>query len=166
MFPGNTMSDMPRYSLKNLLLAVTVIAITIAFGRAVYIGLTHVERAKNLSHVSWLPPSATNVSFYKSYNFTAYEFDISEGEFRRWASWYGVQPIGAPIRVWRYNFPDVESRDLGSDPSFDELEEWEATRTATVTDGLGFVERRPNGGGISVAYDRTTGRAYFQSNPR
>ena len=55
------MSDMPRYLLKNLLVAITVIAITIALGRAVYIGLTHVERGKNLPHVSWLPPSATNV---------------------------------------------------------------------------------------------------------
>lgn len=89
---------MPRYTLKGLLIAVTVLACGFGLVRS----LLHVETAENVARVHWLPTSASNVSYYKSYSFTAYEFDIPERDFRAWSYWE-VRPIGKPIEVARYN---------------------------------------------------------------
>jgi hypothetical protein len=157
---------MPRYSLRRLLVVVTVIAVLLAMLRSIYIGLTRVETGENVARVDWLPATATNVSYYKSYPFKSYEFDISEEEFREWA-WWDVQPITEPIRVARYNFFSVPPPGVG--PFSEELVEQHeayAARFAVVSDGLGYVHRQSNGGGVWVAYDRKRGRAFFHSAPR
>lgn len=147
---------MPRYSLKRLLLVVTAIAMVLAFLRSAYIHFTRVEYGRNVASVAWLPSSATNVSYYKSYSFTSYEFDISEAEFKAWA-WWDTEPISTPICVMRYDYPTAEKQAY--------VEHSEGSY-ACVTDGLGYTYRQSNGGGIQVAYDRKLGRAFFHSSPR
>jgi len=156
---------MPRYTLRGLLIAVTAIACGIGLLRGCYITLTHFESGENVEQVSWLPSAASNISYYRSYNFTAYEFDISESEFKHWI-WLDVRAITEPIKVYRYSHMTRGKPDFGLNPSFAELEQWEATYLARVSDGLYFNNRRSNGGGVTVAFDRTKGRAYFQTNPR
>jgi hypothetical protein len=130
-----------------------------------YITLTHFESAENVDRVTWLPPAASYISYYRSYNFTAYEFDISETEFKRWI-WLDVKPITQPVKIYRYSHRIRTNSDFGLNPSLAELEEWEATYRATVSDGLYYNDRRSSGGGVTVAFDRTKDRAYFQTNPR
>src|SRR5690554_1455303 len=43
------------------------------------------EIGEGLERVDWLPPKATNVSFIRSYSFTAYEFTIDEAGFKKFA---------------------------------------------------------------------------------
>ena len=147
------------------MIAVTAIACGLGFLRGCYITLTHFEFAENVERVSWLPPAATNVSYYRSYNFTAYEFDITEVEFKRW-TWLDVKPIAEPVKVYRYSHRKRANPDFGPNPSFEELEVWEATHRATASDGLYYNNRSSSSGGVTVAFDRTKGRAYFQTNPR
>lgn len=56
-------------------------------------GFTDVEIGENVARVSWLPDSASNVSFYRAYSYTAYEFDIAEADFLKWAERFSVKRI-------------------------------------------------------------------------
>ena len=157
---------MPRYSLRRLLVVVTVIACAIGFLRAAFVHFTHYETAENLARVDWLPESASNVSYYKSYNFTAYEFNIPEPDFKQWA-WWDLEEIKDPVKVDRYTFFAKRRLPMGPDatPSRQLEQEYES-RSAEVAHGLFYEYRSSSSGGVSVAYDRVKGRAYFQSNPR
>ena len=156
---------MPRYSLRGLLILVTAIGCCSGVLRSCYVELTHVETAENVKHVDWLPKTATNVSYFRSYAYTAYEFDISEPEFRRWTS-LEVKPISKPVTIARYSLMTRQQSELPPDATPAQFEAWEAERHATVADGFYYENRRGNGGGVSVAFDRTKGRVYFQTNPR
>jgi hypothetical protein len=152
-----------QFRLKHLLIFVTVVACGLAFLRAAYIGLTHVETGENVEHVKWLPKSASNVSYLRSYSFTAFEFDISESDFMDWSGWK-LQQISGPVRITRYCFSN--HADFGPNPSPEEIEAWENRNQALITDGLYYEHRQSNGGGVRVGYDRDKGRAFFQSSPR
>ena len=118
---------------------------------AVYRFLSHREVGENELSVKWLPKTATNVSYFRSYGFTAYEFDISESDFVKWSSWQ-LSPIERPVTVFRYchGNPAV---------AFD-------SKRAIVVNGLTYSYRYHNHGGVIVAYDRTKGRAFYWSAPR
>ena len=63
------------------------------------------EIGEDIPHVDWLPNSATNVSFYKSGSFTAYEFNISEPSFSEFAkakSWNIKEITGKPFKMLSY----------------------------------------------------------------
>jgi hypothetical protein len=133
-----------------------------------YRDLTEIETGENAAKVEWLPSSASNVSYYKSYSFTAYEFDINEAEFVNWSGW-NLSPITSPIRIARYCFfapiapkPDANS----SDDDWNKYATASASRSANIADGIYYKHVQTNGGGVSVAYDRQRHRAYFQSSPR
>lgn len=130
---------------------------------------SRVEEGENVRSVNWLPGSASNVSFFKSYLYTAYEFDIPEPEFIKWSGWK-LTTITQPVHVSRYCFFKVNT--LPSPAPNATNEEWEAfektrsTAIATITNGLYFEYLHGNGGGVRVAYDRDRGRAFFWSSPR
>jgi hypothetical protein len=152
---------MPRYTLRALLILVTALCCC----GGLFHALTRFETAENVARVDWLPQTASNVSYYRSYNYTAYEFDMSEAEFRKWM-WLDVQPITRPVKVRRYSLIASSRAYPGANPAAGEYEAWEAMREATVTDGLYHEHRRDDGGGVCVAYDRAKGRVFYQSNPR
>src|SRR5262245_53760868 len=126
---------MPRYTLKSLLIAVTIIGTTIGLLRGCFLALTHVETGENVDHVSWLPNSASNVSYYESYGYTAYEFDMSEDDFKKWVR-YDVKPITEPFHVLRYSHSTAMRTDIGPHPTPAEFEAWQAIWKATIKNGL------------------------------
>ena len=114
---------------------------------------THPKSGVAVARVDWLPEFASNISFYKTYSYTAYEFDISEDGFRDWAGNKEMVEITEPVAVERYNFPDTH---FPSDEN-----------TANISNALWWkTAPRGNGGGTLIAYDRDQGIAYFQDNPR
>ena len=123
----------------------------------IYRGLSNVEFGENMAHVDWLPGEAANVSYYKSYTWTAYEFDISEEGFRKWSKWE-IAPIEQPVSIARYSFmPALKAR------SREEVEK----ATAIVSNGLYYEQRDArSGGGTVVVFDRDASRVYYQRNPR
>jgi hypothetical protein len=139
-----------------------------------YRGFTRVEKGKHLKTVGWLPVEAPDVCFYRSYSFTAYEFDISEKGFLEWASRWEVKPITRPFEIRRYSGRLARARDLlSSRPADEDLNayerragEWQSLRCATIANGYCYEDKHSDGGGTWVAYDRSRGRAYYQSMPR
>ena len=156
------------FSLKKLLLATTVIAAAVWFARSAYQGFTQIEQGENASSVDWLPDKASHVSYFRSYMNTAYEFDIDEDGFRKWSRWDTAE-IRDPVTITRYSYFAKPRPELASDATAAEYQAYLTTmteRSATISDGLYYGYLQSNGGGVWVAYDRETGRAYYQSSPR
>jgi hypothetical protein len=153
-----------KFSLKWLFGAVAAAAFFIWS----VLAFTVVEYGENQASVNWLPKSATNVSYYQSYAFTAYEFAIPEAEFLKWSG-KKLMPIDETISIPRYCFPRTKVPVVGPNPTVQELDnqmQVYESRTAQVANGLHYTHRRQNGGGVIVAYDRDRGKAFFWSSPR
>ncbi|WP_145208236.1 hypothetical protein [Planctomycetes bacterium TBK1r] len=156
------------FSMKKRFFIVAFIAFAIWFVYGAYRGLTDVEIGESLQSVDWLPDAATNVSYYRSYLNTAYEFDISEREFREWSRW-DLTEITKPVQISRYLAFSTTLPEEPSNPTRAEIEALAlaiAKRGVTIRDGLYCGYLQGNGGGVWVGYDRDSGRAYYQSAPR
>jgi hypothetical protein len=154
-----------RFTLRSLFLGVALLACGLGCVAGMFRLHVAVERGENVARVHWLPKSAANVSYYRSYKFTAYEFDIPEADFIAWSQW-SLRPITSGKGVKRYNYRDVLAEYPGIDPYMSHADEIEARRWARISSGLYYEERWAGQGGVTVAYDRSKGRAYFQSSPR
>ena len=155
-------------TIKKLLAITAVVAFAVWFVHSAYVGLTHVETAENVPSVDWLPQSASNISFYKSYQFTAYEFDITEPEFRKWSRW-DVSEISEPATITRYVRVTGAIPNINAHHSQAELDAFEAAiaeQAVTIENGLFYGHTQSNGGGVWVGFHRGLGRAFFQSSPR
>lgn len=138
------------------------------------------EIAKNVESVDWLPAEATKISYYRSYVFTAYEFQISEAGFREWASTKEFRPSDSvefqPVTevseihgkklfpIQRYNRFGVDGLEHSDD--HESHAAFEKATTIDIRNGLRGESRRGSAGGYSIGYDRDTGTAYYQMNPR
>jgi hypothetical protein len=131
-------------------------------------GFTEWDYAENVPTVDWLPAGATNVSFFRSYSYTAYEFDIDEAGFRAWASDWPVSEIKTPVTVTRYGFAFDRFTDVpyAPDGDWDAQEKQKLRFYAEVKHGLHYRYEQSNGGGVTAAYDRDRHRAYYQESPR
>lgn len=131
--------------------------------------LIHVSTEENVPSVDWLPASASNVSYYKSYSFTAYEFDIAEQDFKAWA-WVKLEPITQPVTVFRYSSRNEYQASYPPNATQAQIDAIETAnenlRGKKVFTGLYYESRTNSGRGVTFVYDRAAGRGYFQSNPR
>ncbi|MCF6312099.1 MAG: hypothetical protein L3J39_06585 [Verrucomicrobiales bacterium] len=122
------------------------------------------SRGIAVEQVDWLPQEATNISYYKSYIFTAYEFDISEKGFKKWVSNFDqVRVIEKPTTIARYSLAKDHYID-GADES-----NWiPDTESSYIKISKGYYSGHTDmdGGGHHVGYDSIKGRAYRQYNPR
>jgi hypothetical protein len=133
-----------------------------------------VDEAVNVPRVDWLPESARDVSYFRSYSFTAYEFDIDEAGFLAWAKDEGwpVKPIGdTALTIPRHSFDKArrlypQDDNLSPEEWRDQFARAEAARTKVIRRGYHYERRQSNGGGVTVGYDLESGRAYYQSSPR
>lgn len=170
-----------RFIIRTVLIIMAVIILApIILGVLWLVGASwsnaHPVFRENVAKVDWLPASASNVSFYKTYSFTAYEFDIPESGFVSLAkerNWTVSEIQGEAQRVMTYRmggkirdrFPLPKS-DLSTEEQLEEYQQALQIIEPRVQHGLMHEVRHANGGGITVVYDRTGQRAYVQSNPR
>ncbi len=105
----------------------------------------HPDQGEHARRVSFLPETATDVSWYRSYNSTGFDFKISEADFKKWSRWE-VREIAEPFSVFL-------RRNAGQEQ-------------IKIKNGLYYFSTARNGGITLVAYDRASGRAYFYSTPR
>jgi hypothetical protein len=135
--------------------------------------------AEGMKSVDWLPAEATDINFCRSYGFTAFEFKISEAGFLHWAAtatyrdrdYIKYQPVTEiselkekrffPIK--RYNGYRTGGQDFPEDFDYDKHRR---ATTIEITNGLRGEMRKGSAGGYSIGYDRDTGTAYYQTNPR
>jgi hypothetical protein len=127
----------------------------------------HPEIGEHVDHVNWLPRTASDICYFKAYSNTAYEFNIPENDFVNWAAEHKLSEIHKPFRIERYtqSLTDLSGRPAGrSHPSW---KDYENIGWITITNGLCYSSPpRGNGGGTYYAYDRVSGRAYYQECPR
>lgn len=137
------------------------------------------EIAEGVQSVDWLPAEATDIHYCRSYGFTAFEFKISEAGFREWAATAAYQsresvkflPIteisergeGRFFPIERYNSYGEAGRAV---PAGGDYNEHRRATTIDIKNGLRGEMRRGSAGGYSIGYNRDTGTAYWQSNPR
>ena len=137
------------------------------------------EIAEGVKSVDWLPAEATDINFCRSYGFTAFEFKISEAGFLEWAAtaahrdrdsieYQPVTDVSEPtgkrfFPIERYNSYRAGDQDLPEDFDYDKHRR---ATTIEITNGLRGEMRRGSAGGYSIGYDRDTGTAYYQTNPR
>jgi hypothetical protein len=149
---------------RLIVAAFTLLATLLVFGA--YRGCTDVEIVEHARQAPrWLPDAASNVSYYRSYLFTAAEFDISEKEFLQWAEKRGwpLSPVRDTVRIRRYMERTITRK---SHPTPKEIAEYDALTEKAISHGYFFELRHKNGGGVRLAYDLDTGRGYFQRNSR
>ena len=126
----------------------------------------HPDMGENEKQVSWLLEEATNVSYYKTYSWTAYEFDISEEGFKKWAEGCDFKKIDKPVEMMRYLYFTTDSPEYDSDPA-GKYQQYQSKVNAKIRNGYYYrTPPRGNGGGTYVAYDLDKGRAYYRMNPR
>ena len=120
---------------------------------------TYPEFGEHVERVSWLPAEATDVSFFKSNSYTAYEFKISEDGFRKCVhSRWQFEEISDKAVIRRYNYL------LAMESTNDE--ELQVQTVARVKNGIVTSYTKGSGGGYHAIYDRDTGIGYIQHNPR
>jgi hypothetical protein len=151
---------------KRVVLITVAIAIVLGAGFVWYAieSTKKIESGQGVVTVSWLPTAATDISYYRSYGWTAYEFEISEEGFREWASKYPLKEIDDTVYMERWSWLD-----FSQESSHLPTEEYQSLRLSHLTsieNGLFGGISWENGGRELAAFDRKLGRAYFQSNPR
>jgi len=157
--------------MKNKLGLGLLIGVLIPLSVTALVGLAmcsnaHPEIGENKSQVKWLPVQATNVSYYKTYSWTAFEFDLAEDQFKTWASKWDMKEIASPRALRRYTFRTLKCPKYDTNPHGD-YSTWESQTKVVITNGLFYqTPERANGGGTFVAYDRDHGKAYYESHPR
>lgn len=122
----------------------------------VFVGLFLVWRfakpyhGENLPRVPWLPEAAHNVSYYRSlFAFDAYEFDISEADFRKMYKGKGaraLREIPEPRTIVRFKKKLPGSK--------------KEEESALVKNGL-YTEWKERLRVFQIVFDREKGRAYF-----
>lgn len=123
------------------------------------------ETGESKPTVPWLPDYATNVSFARTHNWQLFEFDVTEENFRDWATQYQVLEISEPFYIERFH---SSSSQLIAGPESglsDELE-IDPDEVAIIRNGLMHHAWTNNRGGISLCFDRDKRRAYFHSRKR
>ncbi|RBP40421.1 hypothetical protein DES53_108128 [Roseimicrobium gellanilyticum] len=157
---------MKRWLKKIIVAAVVVfnpLTIFVAWIGTAWLSNNRPETGTNLSAVDWLPQSASDISYYETYSWTAWECTMSEEDFRKWASRYELREISGALSIERFSWREAWRTHLGSG-----RDSWEEERkhVATVRDGLFAAKYWENGGGYKLVFDRETSRVYRQSNPR
>src|SRR5580765_197108 len=115
----------------------------------------HSEFHTGVANYEGLPAAASDITVYQNRNISGafvMDFRISESNFVTFAreKHWDVKPIS------------------GSESAFQAkaFHEGRPNDKKEITDGLFYSQRAANGGGITAAYDRQTGRAYIDSSSR
>ncbi len=141
-----------------LIAAVVVIALVWAlFSFMFHTGDPIIE--KHLDSVDWLPPAASDISYFERKGFgwiKIYECSIDEIEFLKFAeqnSWQMKEMGDASAHF----------RNLLGEPPLRIIHD---VQVDIVPKALYFEDRKPNGGGVTVIYDKELKRLFYSSSHR
>jgi len=62
------------------------------------------ERGENQAQVDWLPETASDISYYRSYSRKVSEFSMNESDFRKWASGSDLKEIKDRHEIRRFSW--------------------------------------------------------------
>ncbi len=125
------------------------------------------DYGENLEKVSWLPNTASKISYYKSKQVQVYEFSISSEDFRAWAESSGMtvrrmmnQEIVSRYKAYIPTEEGKSGQPFSADGSipFESFQAWQNAISAKVNNGL--IAKGPDN---SIAiYDNNKKKAYFE----
>ncbi|MFP4155985.1 MAG: hypothetical protein ACLFU4_00025 [Opitutales bacterium] len=157
-------------ALKGLFLLIPIFPIALF-----YYLKTIPEYDENVRSVDWLPGYAKNISYYRSKEVEAYEFDVEPRQFVQWARGIGlsVERITEPVPISRYTsylpkkkaaeklepLPVEKFTGAGAPPSPEDLLKLQSAGGSTVSEGM--VARGK--GQVKAVYDARRQRAFFES---
>lgn len=122
------------------------------------------DRGENLAQVDWLPETASDISYYRTYNLKVSEFSMNESDFRKWASGSNLKEITDRHDVRRFSWWEFQkTRPKQYDEAYFREEQ---QHIVSVTNGLFSSFRQNDGGGSYRVFDRDNNRVYFESNRR
>ena len=158
-----------RLSLKTTIAIVLIAGVSIAILQGMYSVAFKREFGENVEHVDWLPPATSQISYCRSYTFTACEFDISEIDFVDWCP-KELREVTEPITIVRWNkqlFTEPDPYDFNSAIAYDKAcVEYHSQVNARISNGLYSSEEFSGHGFRMYAYDREKCRAYVAYSPR
>jgi len=144
--------------MKRILIGFLAIALLVLLTLSVLFWISFSDRSSyqsGLPNFEGLPQTASDITIYQNKNISGTlvaDFKISESNFVSFAkekSW-----VVQPIKNVEYIF---QAKAFHEGKFNDKLE---------IADGLYYSKRAENGGGITVAYDRKSGRGYIESSNR
>lgn len=122
---------------------------------------------ENVPSVSWLPDTASNVSYYRSKQVKVFEFSIAPDNFKNWAEQNGmtIQRVTTTEILSRYKAYVPTPSGESSEPvtpdgsvTVEQFEDWQNQISISVESGM-----IANGEDNSVAiYDVKTKKAYYE----
>lgn len=110
---------------------------------------------EGLSEYDGIPSSASDINIFKNENLSGMflaDFAISEDNFVSFAEEKG----------WELEAISGRENIFVAKPYFEEVE----NPRRAITSGYYFSDRARNGGGVTVAFDRNSGRGYISSSNR
>lgn len=122
------------------------------------------ETGINVPTADWLPETASDISFYRSHSWKAWEYTISENDFRESGSRYDLKEIEEPQSIPRFSW--LEFRNTDPTKYGESYFREEQGHHAKVSNGLFASKRWKNGSGYHIIFDRDKSRVFFQSNKR
>ena len=157
-----------RFSIKTILVLLTIIALTVW----AVLGIREtfsIRTGENFDRVNWLPASASKVSFYRNYHFTAYQFCMPENEFIEWCPKM-LNEIVEPVTISTWKTRLLEYPTPNTNTTADEFDrmiaKFKSETTATISNGLYYEKWGDDGGCSAYVFDRDTSIGYHQWSPR
>ncbi len=138
----------------------TIVAVTVCAGGTLgYFCGNQTTYAEDLDSVPWLPESASQISYYKSYGRTVCEFNMPLKEFLKWAeeeNWE-VEKITEPLSMQRYTYYLTDS-----DTQIPERQVELEPQSVTVDSGHHCVKEIVQGHTyLEVIYNEANSKVYY-----
>ncbi|PCJ54670.1 MAG: hypothetical protein COA79_21720 [Planctomycetota bacterium] len=150
-------------------LSILLLCLVLLFSFCAY-QITNSEKGENVESVSWLPSTASEISYYKRFSTKAYEFTISETGFLKWAKEknYKIEPINKVKSNHRYKlllekpYPDEYNYEKLEELRKGKAEVYMYYRMVYATKGYYVQDLDPGtSGGYVLLYSTTNNRAYY-----
>ena len=156
----NELTNPKNKKLKSVIIFIGASLLVFAGGYAYSSIKPQYKYGENVESVSWLPESASNISYYIHYWHTAYEFDISKEDFMKWVKSKYDAPIKikTPVKINRYNRFDLSNKIPYITIDYSKMYK--------INTGYMYEDLFPNGGCVRIIFDSENSRAYYESWPR
>lgn len=149
-----------KFAFIAIFLLVSAIAIAVYFDHGPEIGV-------NEKSVPWLPSDATNISYYKHYSISIYEFEINEKSFKQWAKKWKVSEINKEFTIERFASLILKAPKFESDADLEKYLSYKNKTEISIERGYYYESPlKSNGGRMAIAYDLDSNKAYYYSLSR
>jgi len=155
---------------RNVVVLSWMICLLVLVRGFLYYNEPKIQFVEHVDAVEWLPPEASDISYYIVDDFRSFEFKISENGFLDWVKkeQYQFEEItGEPVKLPRYTFDADIPVELSGLNDQERFEKWELVMKVIIEAGYVLKARNDDGDPIDMGgYDRESGYAYYRYGER